>query len=142
DPDLLADLLHAQPYRLAFWRVSGEEINYRRFFDVNELAAVRVEDPQVFAATHGLLRELWQAQLIDGVRVDHADGLYDPAEYFRRLRDVLMPEVGQARPWLVVEKILGVGEKLRTDWSVDGTTGYGFGALVTAWLSNGEGITE
>ena len=142
DPDLLADLLQAQPYRLAFWRVSGEEINYRRFFDVNELAAVRMEEPRVFNATHGLLRELWQARLIDGVRVDHADGLYDPAEYFRRLRDVLTPEIDQQRPCILVEKILGAGEKLRTDWSVDGTTGYEFGALVTGWLSHGEGISE
>lgn len=142
DPDLLADLLQAQPYRLAFWRVSGEEINYRRFFDVNELAAVRMEEPEVFNATHGLLRELWQAQLIEGVRVDHADGLYDPAEYFRRLRDVLTPEIDQCRPWMLVEKILGAGEKLRIDWSVDGTTGYEFGALVTGWLSHPDGIEE
>ncbi len=142
DPDLLEQLLQAQPYRLAFWRVSGEEINYRRFFDVNELAAVRMEDPVVFNATHGLLRELWHARLIEGVRVDHADGLYDPAEYFRRLRDVLTPESDQQRPWMLVEKILGVGEKLRTDWSVDGTTGYEFGALVTGWLASPAGIDE
>jgi len=142
DPELLDELMQAQPYRLAFWRVSGEEINYRRFFDVNELAALRMEDPQVFAATHGLLRELWQERLIDGVRVDHADGLYDPAEYFRRLRDVLAPEHDRPRPWVVVEKILGGGEKLRADWPVDGTTGYEFGALVTGWLSKGEGVAE
>ncbi len=142
DPELLEELLQAQPYRLAFWRVSGEEINYRRFFDVNELAAVRMEDPEVFQRSHSLLRELWHARLIDGVRVDHADGLYDPAEYFRRLRDVLTQEADQRRPWIVVEKILGLGERLRSDWCVDGTTGYEFGALVTGWLSNGAGIAE
>jgi (1->4)-alpha-D-glucan 1-alpha-D-glucosylmutase len=142
DPELLAQLMQAQPYRLAFWRVSGEEINYRRFFDVNELAAVRMEDAEVFRASHDLLRELWRAQLIEGVRVDHADGLYDPAEYFRRLRDVLTPDSGQQRPWMLVEKILGVGEKLRSDWCVDGTTGYEFGALVTGWLSNPAGVME
>src|SRR5690606_4935357 len=101
-----------------------------------------MEDPEVFNATHGLLRELWHARLIEGVRVDHADGLYDPAEYFRRLRDVLTPEADQRRPWMLVEKILGVGEKLRTDWCVDGTTGYEFGALVTGWLSSPAGIAE
>jgi (1->4)-alpha-D-glucan 1-alpha-D-glucosylmutase len=142
DPELLDRLLQAQPYRLAFWRVSGEEINYRRFFDVNDLAAVRMEDAEVFEATHGLLRALWQQRLIDGVRVDHADGLYDPAEYFRRLRDVLVPDAERPQPWVVVEKILGAGEKLRTDWSVDGTTGYEFNALVTGWLTQPAGVAE
>lgn len=142
DPELLDELMQAQPYRLAFWRVSGEEINYRRFFDVNELAALRMEDPEVFAATHGLLSELWQEGLVDGVRVDHADGLYDPAEYFRRLRDILSAGADRRRPWVVAEKILGAGERLRADWSVDGTTGYEFNALVTGWLSRSEGIAE
>src|SRR5690606_21273627 len=132
EPDLLADLLQAQPYRLAFWRVSGEEINYRRFFDVNELAAVRMEEPAVFAATHSLVRELWQQGAIDGLRVDHADGLYDPPAYLAQLRDLLGDGSGK-RPWTLVEKILGPGEKLPADWCVDGTTGYEFGALVTGW---------
>lgn len=137
--DLLAELLNVQPYRLAFWRVSGEEINYRRFFDVNELAALRMEEPAVFSATHALVRELWLEGGIDGVRVDHADGLYDPSAYLRRLRDVLTTESGR-RPWIVVEKILEPGEKLPGNWCVDGTTGYEFGALVTGWLVRGEGI--
>lgn len=138
-PDLLAELLTVQPYRLAFWRVSGEEINYRRFFDVNELAALRMEEPAVFAATHSLVRELWLQGAIDGVRVDHADGLYDPQAYLAQLRDLLADGSGN-RPWTLVEKILGPGEKLAADWCVDGTTGYEFGALVTGWLARGEGI--
>ena len=137
--DLLAELLAVQPYRLAFWRVSGEEINYRRFFDVNELAALRMEEPAVFAATHSLVRELWQQGAIDGLRVDHADGLYDPPAYLAQLRDLLGDGSGK-RPWTLVEKILGPGEKLPADWCVDGTTGYEFGALVTGWLARSEGI--
>jgi (1->4)-alpha-D-glucan 1-alpha-D-glucosylmutase len=137
--DALAGLLQAQPYRLAYWRVSGEEINYRRFFDVNDLAALRVEEPEVFTASHALLRELWLAGSIDGVRVDHADGLYDPAQYLDRLRDTLPAEDGR-RPWMLVEKILGQNEKLRADWCADGTTGYEFGALVTGWLVHGPGL--
>ena len=140
--DMLAALLAAQPYRLAFWRVSGEEINYRRFFDVNDLAALRMEDPRVFDATHGLLRELWQSGSIDGLRVDHADGLYDPAQYFHRLRELLNSEANARSPWIVAEKILGPAEQLPTDWEVDGTTGYEFAALVTAWLMHPDGATE
>jgi (1->4)-alpha-D-glucan 1-alpha-D-glucosylmutase len=139
-PELLAELLQAQPYRLAFWRVSGEEVNYRRFFDVNDFAALRMEEPEVFAATHVLVRELWQAGAIDGVRVDHADGLYDPAAYFRRLRELLAAEPPRQQAWVVAEKILEPGEKLPGDWYVDGTTGYEFGALVTGWLVHAPGI--
>ncbi len=137
--DLLAGLLKVQPYRLAFWRVSGEEINYRRFFDVNDLAALRMEEPQVFTATHSLVRELWLQGAIDGLRVDHADGLYDPQAYLAQLRGLLPPEEGK-RPWIVVEKILASGEKLPGDWSADGTTGYEFGALVTGWLVRPDGV--
>ncbi|HXC58216.1 MAG TPA: alpha-amylase family glycosyl hydrolase, partial [Steroidobacteraceae bacterium] len=137
--EMLTRLLAAQPFRLAFWRVSGEEINYRRFFDVNDLAALRVEDPKVFDATHKLLGELWKLGCIDGLRVDHADGLYDPAQYFHRLRDLFGTDPGAHKPWIVAEKILGTDEKLPADWEVDGTTGYEFAALVTAWLMQSEG---
>jgi (1->4)-alpha-D-glucan 1-alpha-D-glucosylmutase len=140
--DTLAALLAAQPYRLAFWRVSGEEINYRRFFDVNDLAALRMEDPRVFDATHTLLRELWQSGSIDGLRVDHADGLYDPAQYFHRLRELLNHDTDAGSPWIVAEKILGPSEQLPADWEVDGTTGYEFAALVTAWLMQDECAAE
>lgn len=137
-PEQVAGVLQAQPYRLAFWRVSGEEVNYRRFFDVNELAALRVEEPEVFASTHGLVRELMQSAPIDGIRVDHADGLYDPERYFGRLRDLV--SVDGQRPWIIAEKILAAGEELAETWCVDGSTGYEFGALVTAWLARGPGL--
>ena len=84
--DLLDQLLSEQAYRVAFWRVAGEEINYRRFFDINELAAIRMEDPEVFAETHRLVFRLVGAGQVTGLRVDHPDGLYAPAEYFRRLQ--------------------------------------------------------
>lgn len=138
--ETLAKLFASQPYRLAFWRVSGEEINYRRFFDVNDLAALRVEDRKVFDATHARLAALWRDGLIDGVRVDHADGLYDPAQYFHRLRELLHGDRG--RPWIVAEKILGPGERLPADWEVDGTTGYEFAALVSAWLMHSDGAAD
>lgn len=138
----IADLLDAQPYRLAFWRVSGEEINYRRFFDVNELAALRMEDQQVFDASHVLVRDLWRSGDIRGVRIDHADGLHDPAQYLDRLRDTLAPAADQPAPLIVVEKILEPGEKLPGNWAVDGTTGYEFGALVTGWLMQPDGAAS
>ncbi|AHH99730.1 malto-oligosyltrehalose synthase [Kutzneria albida] len=107
-----------QHYRLVHWRLGNTELNYRRFFDVNTLAAVRVEDPVVFAATHGeVLRWVAQGE-VTGLRIDHPDGLSDPGGYLRRLHE--------AAPgaWLVVEKILGVGESLPASWPVAGTTGY------------------
>ncbi len=129
-PDSFNDLerlLRAQHYRLAYWRVSAEEINYRRFFDINDLAAIRVEDDAVFGATHSLVRELVASDMVDGLRVDHVDGLYDPGEYLRRLRLLASPN-GASRPvW--VEKILGRGEPLPRYWPVEGTTGYDFLAV-------------
>jgi len=139
---VLAGLLAAQPYRLAFWRVSGEEINYRRFFDVNELAALRMERREVFDATHALLGRLWQRGCIDGVRVDHADGLYRPAQYFRRLRELLVAGPAGRTALVVAEKILANDEALPADWQVDGTTGYAFAALVTGWLMHGTGAAN
>ena len=107
--------VHArQHYRLAHWRTANTDLNYRRFFDINTLAAVRVEDPEVFDATH---REVlsWG---VDGLRIDHPDGLSDPGGYMRRLR-AAAPDI-----WIVAEKILGVGESLPVSWPVAGTTGY------------------
>jgi (1->4)-alpha-D-glucan 1-alpha-D-glucosylmutase len=124
--DLLEQLLDAQAYRLAHWRVAGESINYRRFFDINSLAAIRVEDERVFAATHALVVELIRSGKISGLRIDHPDGLYGPTEYFRRLRREL-PEL-----YVVVEKILEGHEPLPASWQVDGTTGYEFLNLVNA----------
>ena len=116
----LDELLAEQLYRLSFWKVATEEINYRRFFNINQLISVRVEDEPVFRATHSfVLRLLWQG-LIDGVRIDHIDGLYEPGAYLQRLRE--------AAPgaYIVVEKILDPDEDLPARWPVQGTTGYDF----------------
>jgi (1->4)-alpha-D-glucan 1-alpha-D-glucosylmutase len=128
--DRLDALLERQSYRLAFWRVAAEEINYRRFFDITELAAVRMEDPAVFSDTHSLLLRLIGEGKIQGLRIDHPDGLRDPAAYFRRLQvsclDALEDGESRDRFYVVVEKILEASEALRADWTVSGTTGYDF----------------
>jgi (1->4)-alpha-D-glucan 1-alpha-D-glucosylmutase len=130
--DALDALLSDQAYRLAFWRVAAEEINYRRFFDVNDLAAIRMELPEVFDETHRLLLELVGSGAVTGLRIDHPDGLYLPNDYFEKLqrrcaeaRGLSLPNDGRAI-YLVVEKILSGAEQLRTDWPVHGTTGYDF----------------
>ncbi len=122
----LHQLLEQQAYRLASWRTAADDINWRRFFDVNELGGLRVERSAVFEATHGKIFELISAGLVDGLRIDHIDGLADPRGYCRKLRrrvDALAPD--RHLP-IFVEKILGEGETLREDWQVDGTTGYEF----------------
>jgi len=125
--DRLEQLLACQSYRLAFWKVAADEINYRRFFDINQLAAIRVEDPEVFQAVHALLLELIHEGDIDGLRVDHSDGLHDPAEYFERLQHAsAAAQMTGNRFYLVTEKILVGNEELRSDWRVEGTTGYDF----------------
>lgn len=129
--DRLEELLASQSYRLSFWRVAADEINYRRFFDINQLAAIRVEDPEVFQAVHALMFEQIKAGHIDGLRVDHSDGLRDPAEYFRRLQAASQSARNTSRPFYVVtEKILVGNEELRSDWDIEGTTGYDFLASV------------
>ncbi len=157
--DRLDALIAAQAYRPAFWRVAMDEINYRRFFDINDLAALRPERPEVFDATHAAVLRLLVEGKISGLRIDHPDGLHSPAEYFRRLQeryalarvlprleghlpgeqaarqvsDALDELVAQGRPWplyVVAEKILGEREPLPADWAVDGTTGYDFLNLV------------
>ena len=117
----LATLLDRQHYRLASWRVANDLLNWRRFFTVNDLAGVRIEDPEVFEATHALYVRLYEEGLIDGVRVDHVDGLTDPIGYCRTLRERLGPDA-----WIVIEKILGAGEGQPLGWGVDGTSGYDF----------------
>ncbi len=126
--DLLDALLGEQAYRVAFWRVAGEEINYRRFFDINQLAAIRMEDPGVFAETHRLVFRLVGAGRVTGLRVDHPDGLYAPAEYFRSLqRECASAARGVDGPFFIVaEKILSAGESLPQSWPIAGTTGYDF----------------
>jgi (1->4)-alpha-D-glucan 1-alpha-D-glucosylmutase len=135
----VALLLSRQHYRLADWRVANREVNYRRFFDINELIGVRQEDPAVFAATHRLAAELAADPRIVGVRVDHVDGLYDPAGYLAMLREVC-GRSGSA-PVIVVEKILAESEAL-ADWPVDGTTGYEFAALVVGLFVAARGATD
>jgi (1->4)-alpha-D-glucan 1-alpha-D-glucosylmutase len=114
----LEELLAAQHFRLAFWRLADEELNYRRFFDVDTLVAVRVEDPEVFNESHSLLVRLVRDGLVDGLRIDHPDGLADPSGYLRRLAEATHDA------WVVVEKILEPGELLPADWPCAGTTGY------------------
>jgi (1->4)-alpha-D-glucan 1-alpha-D-glucosylmutase len=120
--DELEKLLADQAYRLSYWRVAADEINYRRFFDINELASIRVEDLSVFDAVHAKIFEGIREGWITGLRVDHPDGLYDPAVYFEQLRRAA-PSQGV---YLVAEKIMGSEEPPRKDWAIDGTTGYEF----------------
>ncbi len=153
--DLLDYLLGKQPYRLSYWSVATDEINYRRFFDINELAAIKVERPEVFRETHSLIMKLVAAGKVTGLRVDHADGLYDPSAYFRRLQkecfirlkagredpasatfpetetSAAFEEVTAADPrympfYIVGEKILVKGERMPEEWPIFSTTGYTF----------------
>ena len=130
--DRLDQLLNEQSYRLAHWRVASEEINYRRFFDVNQLAALRMEDPAVFDEVHRFPLELVRRGGATGLRVDHVDGLYAPADYLRRLQNHIADSHTASSDgfYIVVEKILGAGESLPADWQVSGTTGYEFAAMV------------
>ena len=137
--DRLERLLDSEAYRLSFWRVAMDEINYRRFFDINDLAAIRVEDPEVFSPVHALIFELVSQGHVTGLRVDHPDGLYEPEKYFRYLQDLSKARSGLAKRngngkrngpertfYIVAEKILAGNEPLRTSWAVEGTTGYRF----------------
>jgi (1->4)-alpha-D-glucan 1-alpha-D-glucosylmutase len=129
--DELDGLLNAQSYRLAHWRVASEEINYRRFFDVNQLAALRMEDPAVFEEVHRFVFDLVARGAVTGLRIDHVDGLYAPEDYLRRLQERCAGGTGEGeRFFVVVEKILGTGEQLSSSWPVHGTTGYEFPAVV------------
>ncbi len=126
--DQLEALLAEQSYRLSYWRVATDEINYRRFFDVDSLAAIRVEDPEVFAAVHETLFRYVDKGWVTGLRIDHVDGLLDPRQYLRDLAS----RAGQTRApiYCVVEKILAPDESLPADWPIDGTTGYDFLSLL------------
>ena len=125
DPIRLHELLEKQHYRLAYWRVASDEINYRRFFEIAELAALRTEDPEVFEATHALIGRLARTEGVEGLRIDHPDGLADPGTYLERLQKLAL------RPWIVVEKITASHESLPVDWNAHGTTGYRFANLLT-----------
>jgi malto-oligosyltrehalose synthase len=131
-------LLERQHYRLAWWRTAADEINWRRFFDITELAGLRMEDKAVFDAVHALPLRLYAEGLIDGVRIDHVDGLADPAAYLVQLRTALAE--ARAEPgYLVVEKILAADEALATGWQTDGTSGYDFMNEVSALLHDPAG---
>ncbi|MGG1949117.1 malto-oligosyltrehalose synthase [Trinickia sp. NRRL B-1857] len=139
-------LLERQFFRLAWWRTAADEVNWRRFFDIGTLAAMRTERAEVFDAVHTLVLRLFAQGVIDGVRVDHVDGLVDPREYCQRLREKLVereserpPQLDGSRPYIVVEKILAHGEALPADWEVDGTTGYDFMNDIGALLHDPRG---
>jgi (1->4)-alpha-D-glucan 1-alpha-D-glucosylmutase len=144
--ELLHKLLERQSYRLAWWRAASDEINWRRFFDINGLAGVRVERPEVFDATHAKILSLYASGLIDGVRIDHVDGLADPRGYCRKLRRQLdtahearPAHLQSVRPVIWIEKILFAHERLPRDWLTDGTTGYDFMNEVAAVLHDPAG---
>ena len=125
--DALHDLLEAQAYRLSYWRTASHEINYRRFFDINTLAGIRVERQEVFDETHRLLGQLIREGRIQGVRIDHPDGLFDPVRYFKMLQRLAREAAGVNAPtYVVAEKILSKREPLPEHWEVHGTTGYNF----------------
>ena len=134
--DRLDALLDEQSYRLASWRVASEEINYRRFFDINELAAIRTEETRVFQESHQLVFRLLKSGVATGLRIDHVDGLYDPEHYLVQLQEWAARELEPTAPgepaslFVVVEKILGKDESLPVTWPVSGTTGYDFLNLV------------
>ena len=138
--DLLHGLLEEQAYRLAYWRTASEEINYRRFFDINGLAALRMEDLDVFEATHALLFRLLQGGAVSALRIDHPDGLNDPATYFDRLQELWTRTSRSSEPLCVLaEKILSRGEDLLPDWAIAGTTGYEFANAVIGVLVDPSG---
>ena len=140
-------LADRQAYRLAYWRVAGDEINYRRFFDVNDLAALRMEHAPAFDATHRFVLGLAAAGLVHGLRIDHPDGLYDPGRYFRQLQEryaelagVPTTALDAARPrplYVVAEKIIAPHEQLPESWTVHGTTGYRFATVVNGLFVDG-----
>lgn len=133
----LEQLLNQQPYRLAYWRVAREKINYRRFFDVTDLIGIRAELPNVFEATHTLALELYAAGQVNGFRIDHIDGLLQPRQYLARLREAAGPDA-----YIVVEKITLGPEELPVEWPVQGTTGYDFLAEVNGAFTYEPGLRQ
>jgi (1->4)-alpha-D-glucan 1-alpha-D-glucosylmutase len=138
----LHEFLEAQHYRLAHWRLAPDAINYRRFFDVNDLAVIRVDRREVYDRVHALVLELIGERLVDGLRLDHIDGLKDPAGYLERLQTDASAAAGHKPFYLLVEKILGPDESLRRDWPVAGTTGYEFTNLLTGLQIDASGAAR
>lgn len=137
DDAAIADLHEQQPYRLMSWRDAPRDLSYRRFFEITGLAGVRVEDDVVFDDTHRLILELVRSGVVDGLRVDHVDGLADPKSYLERLRHEAGPDC-----YITVEKILGEGEDISPDWPVSGTTGYEFIAAISDALVDGDKLSK
>lgn len=141
DAATLKRLLEAQPYRLVFWQEGAEQRNCRRFFNIDDLAGVRVEEPEVFEASHELILDLVARDLVQGLRIDHIDGLTDPKAYLERLQRRLVEASGRPGPfYVVVEKILVGEERLPEDWPVAGTTGYEFMNEVLRLLVDPKGL--
>ena len=165
--DHLDDLLMAQSYRLAYWRVAPDEINYRRFFDINDLAALSMERPEVFNSTHELILQWLGSGQLQGLRIDHPDGLCDPKQYFLRLQQAYLSAVAKAEGislepsqataiatqmaaddatgwplYVTIEKILAMAEPLPADWAVHGTSGYDFLDMVNGLFVQSENETE
>src|SRR6202163_4618195 len=138
----LHHLLERQHFRLGHWRLASSDINYRRFFELNTLAGLRVEDAGTFDAIHRLVRKLIADDKLQGLRLDHIDGLRDPAQYFQRLRRLILKAQGtNARPfYMVIEKILGEQEKLNAFSGVHGTTGYEWLNAITQVLIDSKGL--
>jgi (1->4)-alpha-D-glucan 1-alpha-D-glucosylmutase len=138
----LHHLLERQHYKLGHWRLASSDINYRRFFDVNTLAGLRVEDAGTFEAIHSLVRKLIAEGKLQGLRLDHIDGLRDPAQYFQRLRRLIRDAQGKAANpfYMVIEKILGEHERLHSFAGVHGTTGYEWLNVITQVLVDGDGL--
>jgi (1->4)-alpha-D-glucan 1-alpha-D-glucosylmutase len=135
-------LLEEQNYRLSYWRVAADEINYRRFFQINDLAGLRMELPAVFDAAHGKVTELIARGAVTGLRIDHIDGLFAPRRYLREVQERMRPLIpggAERELWVVVEKILAPHESLRDGWTVAGTTGYDFCAQVNGVLVDAAG---
>jgi (1->4)-alpha-D-glucan 1-alpha-D-glucosylmutase len=141
EPQRLHALLEKQAYRLAFWKMASEEINYRRFFDINDLVCLRVEEEDVFAARHQVILQLVAQDKVTGLRVDHIDGLYDPEGYLARLHSAAASAASHP-VYCVVEKILGRNEELPRHWKTCGTTGYDFLNAVNAVTIHAEGLRK
>jgi (1->4)-alpha-D-glucan 1-alpha-D-glucosylmutase len=140
DRSALDALIQRQSWRASHFRVAGDDINYRRFFNINDLAGLRIELPEVFEHAHRLVVRLLREGVLDGLRIDHIDGLLDPADYLRRVRALAIEPDGAARPFhLFVEKILARDEALPGNWPVEGTTGYEFANLVLRTLTDPAG---
>ncbi|HEY1649650.1 MAG TPA: malto-oligosyltrehalose synthase [Terracidiphilus sp.] len=134
--DALDEFLNFQHYRLAYWRTADQDLGYRRFFDINSLIGLRVERLHVFDATHSRILEWLANGVLDGVRIDHPDGLRDPQQYLQRLRD-RAPDA-----WIIAEKILEPEEALPETWPIEGTTGYDFLNVCNRLLIHSEGLRE